>query len=403
MRPKPLGPARRCRPGPDAVAAMAAVAAAPVAAREVTRNAAPDTGRNAALELDRETRHRVAGFLETRAAAVDCGQVGVREGIAFLQQELAGCATEEDGPNGDLVRVAETISTAASADMSTAFSLWCQRMVLEYLSQAPAGSTLREEVLPAVAGTRLFGSTALAAAMAHHVGGAPLTVTWRRDGGEIVLDGRVAWASNLSAEGFVMVTAAAHVEDGREILVAIPGDAPGFEVAPYPQLMALQATCSSSATLRGVRLGPERVVSEAFTAFITRVRPPFLVLQSSFAWGLARRALAEAEALLRDTRGPNEVLLPDLDALQETAARLAGALRGVAATRGRDLPIREVVRLRLEAAQLATAAVALEAKAAGGRGYVVGCGTARRLREAAFLPIQAPTEGQLRWELSRSA
>ena len=28
---------------------------------------------------------------------------------------------------------------------------------------------------------------------------------------------------------------------------------------------------------------------------------------------------------------------------------------------------------------------------------------ARRLREAAFLPVQAPTEGQLRWELSLSA
>jgi alkylation response protein AidB-like acyl-CoA dehydrogenase len=287
--------------------------------------------------------------------------------------------------------------------MSTAFSLWCQRMVLEYLATAPEGSFLREAILPRVLRTELLGSTALAAAMAHHVGGTPLPVTWRRQDGETVLDGRIAWASNLQAPGFVVITAAAHVDDGRAVLVAIPGDSPGLDVAPYPRLLALQATASSSAALRGVRVGPEWVVSEDFTAFITRVRPAFLLLQSSFCWGLADRSLSEAAALLRGVRGPNEVLRPDLAGLQRAAAGLAAALRGAAAGRGRGVPVRDLVRLRLECAQLATAAVALEAKAVGGRGYVVDCPTARRLREAAFLPIQAPTEGQLRWELARSA
>ncbi|HEU5316227.1 MAG TPA: acyl-CoA dehydrogenase, partial [Chloroflexota bacterium] len=78
-------------------------------------------------------------------------------------------------------------------------------------------------------------------------------------------------------------------------------------------------------------------------------------------------------------------------------------LRERTVSRADGVPIRDIVRARLECAQLATAAVALEAKVAGGRGYVRTCDNARRLREAAFLPVQAPTEGQLRWELSRSA
>jgi alkylation response protein AidB-like acyl-CoA dehydrogenase len=65
------------------------------------------------------------------------------------------------------------------------------------------------------------------------------------------------------------------------------------------------------------------------------------------------------------------------------------------------LPVPEALQIRLDCARLATAAVALEAKKMGGRGYVVTTPTARRLREAAFLPIQAPTEGQLRWEMAR--
>jgi alkylation response protein AidB-like acyl-CoA dehydrogenase len=355
------------------------------------------------LRPDAGARERILAFLEPRAQAVDQGQASVQEGLTFLQRNLLERAAGAEGPNADLECVAETISCAASADMSTAFSLWCQRMVAEYLAQAPAGSALRTHLLPRVLRAEVLGATALAAAMAHHVGGAPLSVTWRRDGEWIVLDGRVSWASNLHPDGFVMVTAAAHADDGREILVAIPGETPGLEVAPYPHLLALQATWSSSAALRGVRLRPEQVVSEDFPPFIGRVRPPFLLLQSSFAWGLADRALAETETLLQGGRGPNEVLRPDLAELQETAARLGGALRRAAQTRGRDVPVRDLVRLRLESAQLATAAVALEAKAAGGRGYVVDCATARRLREAAFLPIQAPTEGQLRWELARSA
>ena len=70
---------------------------------------------------------------------------------------------------------------------------------------------------------------------------------------------------------------------------------------------------------------------------------------------------------------------------------------------GAGTPERELVRLRLECARLATATTALEAKVVGGRAYVTTHPTARRLREAAFLPIQAPTEGQLRWELAHSA
>jgi alkylation response protein AidB-like acyl-CoA dehydrogenase len=72
-------------------------------------------------------------------------------------------------------------------------------------------------------------------------------------------------------------------------------------------------------------------------------------------------------------------------------------------TRGAGTPERELVRLRLDYARLATATIGLEAKVVGGRGYVTTSPTARRLREATFLPIQAPTEGQLWWELAHSA
>ncbi len=355
--------------------------------------------------LEAALREVVTGYLEPRAAASDAVTTPdaerIREALAFLQERVLGSDRfDPGGPNVSLARVGGTIATAAWSDMSVAFTLWCHRMVLEYLWSAPPDSALRTGVLPRVARTQILGSTALAAAMAHFVARTPVPITWREDAGAIVLDGRVNWASNLFPPDFVMVTAAAHVADGRVLIVALPGDAPGLSIDPYPRLLALQATGSSSIGLHAVRVRWDSVVADDFAPFVTRVRPTFLLLQTSFCFGLAARGLTEARAALH---GPNEVFHGDLETLESRAAGLARVLGRRLDDRGEGIPVRDLVQLRLDSAQMATPAVALEAKRAGGRGYVTASPTARRLREAAFLPVQAPTEGQLRWELSRFA
>jgi alkylation response protein AidB-like acyl-CoA dehydrogenase len=299
-----------------------------------------------------------------------------------------------------LCRVAGTIATIAWSDMSTAFSLWCHRMVLEYVGQPAAGPSPLAEVRRRLLDGDWLGSTALAPAMAHYMSGAPLPLTWRREGGRLVLNGRVPWASNLFRPDFFQVAAAAHPETGEVIVAGIPGEVAGPCVEAYPALLALQSTASASLTYRGVRLDPAWVITHDFRPFIRAIRPIFLLLQSSFCWGLAQRALAEARPALK---GVNESLRGDLDALAAESARLLACFSRNLDTRGAGTPERELVRLRLDCARLATATTALEAKVAGGRGYVTTSPTARRLREAAFLPVQAPTEGQLRWELTHSA
>lgn len=374
----------------------------PTAVDDTAPANSPEDAGDVRRAVDVPTRERIASFLDPRAASVDSCAAAVRDGVSYLSETLS-IAGDDTSPNHHLDRVAATIATAAGSCMSSAFSLWCHRMVLEYVSRAPRGSRLRRDVLPALIRTELLGSTALAAAMAHHVCGAPLPVEWRREGDDLVLDGRINWASNLFPPGFILVTAAARADTGGAgdpLILAIPGAAAGLEIQPYPQLLALQATGSSSIVLRDVHIPTGNLIADDFTPFIAGVRPTFLLLQSSFCWGLAHAALAEARLGLR---GIAEVFQDDLESLASRAHTLGSQLSSRARVAGAGTPIREIVRARLDCAQLATAAVALEAKIAGGRGYVRTCTTARRLREAAFLPVQAPTEGQLRWELSRSA
>jgi alkylation response protein AidB-like acyl-CoA dehydrogenase len=351
------------------------------------------------LFLDPTLQAQVHAFFEPRAAVVDAGQAAIRDGIAFLSRQVLPPPLAGEHPNADLRRVAGTIAAIAWSDMSTAFSLWCHRMVLEYVGQAPAGSPPLDEVRRRLRNVDWLGSTALAPAMAHYVSGAPLPLTWRREGGRIVLNGRVPWASNLFRPDFFQVAAAAHTETGEVIVVGMPGEVAGPCVDAYPALLALQSTASASLTYRDVRLDPAWIITHDFRPFIRAIRPIFLLLQSSFCWGLAQRALAEARTALK---GVNESLRGDLDALAAESERLRAFFSHNLDARGAGTPERELVRLRLECARLATATTALEAKVVGGRAYVTTTPTARRLREAAFLPIQAPTEGQLRWELAHS-
>jgi alkylation response protein AidB-like acyl-CoA dehydrogenase len=344
------------------------------------------------LLLPDGVRDEVADFFEARAAAVDAGQATTREGLAFLHNGVL--RDSADGPDF-VLRSAQAIATVARSDMSTAFTLWCHRIVCLYLCQSSPASSLRTQFLPQVLRAELLGSTALAAGMAHFVSGAPLPLTARRDGDGFVLQGRTHWASNLCPLGFIQVTAAA-TEDAP-IVVALPSGQPGLEVDPYPRLMALQSTQSAGVSYRNARVPDEWIITRQFVPFIRRVRPTFLVLQSSFCWGLAHRALAEAAAALR---GPGEALRDDLVMLQARLQEMGVSLYQLAAGGCVSAATLDLVRLRLEAAQLATAAVALELKAVGGRTYQLDHATNRRFREAAFLPIQAPTEAQLRGELA---
>jgi alkylation response protein AidB-like acyl-CoA dehydrogenase len=301
----------------------------------------------------------------------------------------------------DVRALARTLATVASADMSLAFSLWCHRMVIEYLRAADEASAARRW-LPRLETGATFGSTALAAAMAHHVSGAPLPIKGREVEAGHALDGRVRWASNLFNDEFLLVTAVER--PGREpLVVALTAEQDGLEIDPYPELLDLQETSSSSLRLTDVRVGADAIVSTHFDRFIRGVRPVFLLAQASFCWGLAARSLTEAAGHVG--RGANEVFAPALRELENERDRLHDEIADgidAAATIAPVHDMRPIVGSRLSAARLAEAATRFESKVVGGAGYARASATARRLREAAFLPIQSPTEGQLLWELSRS-
>lgn len=291
---------------------------------------------------------------------------------------------------GDPRGQAAVVFDLAAECTATAFSLWGHRSGLEYLDAvgAPVASELRTGEVP------LCSAMAPAFKAAAGIGEIPVTLTRRGD--HLVLDGTVPWASNLYPDAVVILPVVR--EDGRPAIVRTRVALPGVSVRPLENLMALNATASGILRLEGVEIDAEQdVLTEDVPGFLATVRGPFLLLQTSFCLGLSAAALTSARENLG---GVGEMFRDQLDAAVAEQQRLRADLVRLAREPRAAAP-RGLLQLRLDAALLTGEATRLEAKIVGGRGYALSSPTARRAREAAFLPVQSPTEGHLRWELRR--
>jgi alkylation response protein AidB-like acyl-CoA dehydrogenase len=285
------------------------------------------------------------------------------------------------------------VSALANRSMSVAFSVWAHRMVLEYVHVSGRHNGL----LSALKKTDLIGSTAMASALRATLGLERVGLTAVPETNGYLVRGRIPWASNLHANR-TLIVAAAEKRDGSHVVLGLLLDGKKVSASSAPPLLALQATASTGVVVEDAEVPAERVISEDLETFLARVRPIFMLLQAAFAIGLGETALAALDVPLH---GADTVLEADRDRLTDRHSRLVDTT--IAALTGPGIEARDLLAYRLEASEFAQAAVAAEARKEGGRGFVASSATARRIREAAFLPIQSPTESQLRWELQCSA
>jgi alkylation response protein AidB-like acyl-CoA dehydrogenase len=271
-------------------------------------------------------------------------------------------------------------------------------MAIEYLLTAATPFSL-DATRSLVAGTTL-GVSGMASAFKEAAGCGSLDLTAAPAEGGYLLSGSIRWASNLYPDS-TMITAA-RSEAGERLIVALRLDTPGVAIGEHFDLLAMGSTASSYLRLENAYVSSEQVLSTDFEAFLQKVRPTFLVLQSAMCLGLTRTTVEQSKPALT---GVNAVFTDDVEAVADklavaevTLGNLAGAVGGVNSPSKKDLLL-----LRLAAAELSSASADLEIRTAGGKGYASRTSASRRYREAAFIPVQSPSEAQLRWELGRCA
>lgn len=328
------------------------------------------------------------------ATDLDEGDRDTRGNLALLASSGLLALGAPANNEGALPQMAAVIAEVAGHCLSTAFSVWAHRMTVEYLSAAATPWSL--SAVAGLTGSGPLGVTGMASAFKDAAGCGSIELTATPTDGGYRLGGTLRWASNLYPDS-IMVTAA-QTESGEKLVVALPLAADGVTIGNHFELLALGSTASSFLKLDDVFISENQILSRDVDEFLSRVRPTFLVLQSAMCVGLARRCLDEVEPSLSGVNSAFEAEFGSLTA--ELADIEAQVTAFAAAVGGPSTPTKhDLLTLRLAAADTVSAAAALEIRTAGGKGYARRTDASRRFREAAFIPVQSPSEAQLRWEL----
>ncbi|HWA98214.1 MAG TPA: acyl-CoA dehydrogenase family protein [Pirellulales bacterium] len=194
-----------------------------------------------------------------------------------------------------------------------------------------------------------------------------------------LFDGFSPWVTGADAAD-VIVTGAT-LDDGRQVLAAIPTDAPGISVDEPARLIGVSASHTGAVQLRGVHVSQEWILDGPIENVMAAGKGAGTggLQTSTLALGLARAAidyLTDEANRRSDLREPTDALDA---AWQETVHDLLDAAAGTPCCSSEDL------RSRANGLALRTSQAALTA--AKGTGYVVGHPAGRWCREALFFLV----------------
>jgi len=310
-----------------------------------------------------------------------CGQAGVFEW--FVAAEFGGQGWSE----ADLLRGYVAL---ASACLTTTFVM-TQRVGAMQRIAAGNSSLARERLLPDLLAGRTFATVGIShlTTSRQHLTRPVLRAVECSAGqgrGGFVLDGYSPWVTG--AEHAQTIVLGATLDDGRQILAALPTDLPGVRIDPAPQLLGLSASRTGPVHLDHVEVPDEWLLAGPIHEVMKQglgARTGGLQT-SALAIGLASAAIAflETQAGARDElTEPAEALLAERNELLQAMLALAGdkplAESPACAVTGNDLR-RRANSLALRSAQAALAA-------AKGAGYVAGHPAGRWCREALFFLV----------------
>lgn len=127
---------------------------------------------------------------------------------------------------------------------------------------------------------------------------AALTTTYRRDGGDFVLNGAKAWISNLDIASFFVTFASfdRSLRHGGITAFIVPRDTPGLILNPYKNKLGFRPLSTGEVVLDNVRLGPEALLGDegdGFSVAMTAVERGRL--------GVAARSVGVTQACLEDS------------------------------------------------------------------------------------------------------
>lgn len=298
-----------------------------------------------------------------------CGQAGVFRW--FMPRHWGGMEWDDTQITRGYLRL-------GAACLTTAFII-TQRTGACLRIAGSDNEPLKERLLGPLAAGETFATVGIShlTTSRRHLARPVLRAAETDDG--FVLDGYSPWVTG-ALHASTIVTGA-ELDDGRQILVALPTDAPGVSAAQPPRLVGLSASHTGQVQLDGVRLGREYLLAGPVENVMQRgVGAGTGGLQTStLAVALASAAIDYLEGETAKRAG----LAEPAAELRRDHERLETNLLALAA--GQQVCTTD--ELRVDANSLALRASQAALAAAKGTGYLVGHPAGRWCREALFFLV----------------
>ncbi len=298
-----------------------------------------------------------------------CGEAGVYRW--FLPEEFGGYAWDESA-------IIQGYLKLSAACLTTTFVI-TQRMGACQRVAGSGNQTAQQRWLPGLISGELFATVGIShlTTSRRHLAEPVLKAT-EVDGG-FQLSGFSPWVTGAPAAD--MIVTGATMEDGRQLLIAMPTDAPGVSTPQPPQLVGLSASQTGKVQCDDVLVSADCVLAGPVENVMQQgVGGNTGGLQTStLAIGLAHAALRflEDEATRRDD------LQPPATALRKEYDAIHADLMALAA--GYESCDRQGLRTRANSLVLRTTQATLTA--AKGAGFVEGHPAGRWCREALFFLV----------------
>jgi alkylation response protein AidB-like acyl-CoA dehydrogenase len=273
------------------------------------------------------------------------------------------------------VELFEGYETLAAACLTTTFALSQREAAIRRLLPGPG--PLKARWLPALARGDAFLTVGLSQLTTSRQHGAPALRATRLGPDAFRLDGEIPWVTGADQAQAVIIGAV--VEDGSQVLFALPTDRPGVAIEPPLPLASLVGSRTSLIRCSGVELGGDCLLAGPAAHVLGAVGGGGLET-SCLALGLAGAAIdyLRGEGLIR----PHwKTVAERFEAARVAARRRLHELAAV--TPGPE----QALALRVDCTRLALRATQMALLAAKGVGFVTPHPAQRWARQALFFLV----------------
>jgi alkylation response protein AidB-like acyl-CoA dehydrogenase len=283
-----------------------------------------------------------------------------------------GCGGEEFGP----AELLDGYERVAGACLTSCFILSQRDSACRRIRDS-GHEALARELLPPLARGETFATVGLSQLTTSRQHVRPV-LTARLEGDAVVLDGVMPWVTGAARADFLVTGVV--LEDGRQLLLVVPGGTPGLRVGAPLDLMALEGSLTAEVVCTGVRVDRRWVLAGPADRVLAAGRGAGSLETSCLALGLAGAAVRYLQG--EAARRPEwQTVAAACDA---SLRDLRGQMRHLA-TAGADAEA--AARLRAQANALVLHATQTALAAAKGSGFVRSHPAQRWARQALFFLV----------------